>query len=790
MSTDSRTGSDGLSIPLPTERTADLLRRALFPLGIATVVVLVVAVSRYLGAVAAAKGLYALLGLLAAAGLYYGFGIATPGHGRTDGRFDEPRVAAGAVVAAVVVALACLVVAAPSLVDRAVGWVVASVRGAVLSPAGIPEGVATVAGGLVGSYGLLFLAVPVVLVVAAALYRTVGVTERASVGGVRDAYASTSTRTRSQWYGKLAFVAAGLAVALAGFTGERVTALVTFVPLAYALVGLQLFGGASPRWILAQATALFAVAPLTKYLTTGFYFGPGDNLVHVAYVSELLATGRTAGLERYADFPGLHAIVGSFSLAGGIPPYDALLLSGILLYTVLVPLMYLLVVLTTDDARLAAFVAVAVTLMQSVSFHATYFFPQALGMVFVMFVVYLTFRLNALEWAGDRVAATSLTALVFLGLVVTHHLTFVLVAPMLVLVVAVPAVARVAYGEAGDHLSAPRAIPLTVGGVLALAYWGYRSEFLAELVTSFIVIVTAQLFAGSGGKPISAFAVDTTIPVPDVATALASLASPDGLYLVALLVVFVVGVVAVLAAPRQFRSAAALLVAGVVASVLVFRTPLAITDLGRLRLPMSFFFAVVVGVGLYALFDRGVVSVPRLTAVLLVLVVVGSGMPLAAGDDLYGVNAGANLYELYPTPEPQSHFEWDEYSRLGDATRFVAANEQGGDVTTAWLGKEATSRHFGGVDTTPFTVTEAGTGEVGLVADRGLVLHRSAWTDHSVILSAGGLTGLSELSVSDRWVHRTEATENKVYSTGSGVSLLWQPESDVLGEFEQTLRTA
>lgn len=774
MSVDFESYTSGRSLPVPGARTARLLRRAFLPASILALVALIYVVSRSLGVVAAVKGSYALLGLLGTAALYYGFGLGT---GRGDagrGPFDDARVASGLVAAALLAIVGATLVVAPGLVDAAVGGVVAFATRYPLAPAGVAAGLVDLVGFLIGDYALLAVSLPLTLAVAAALYVRLGAVESA-----------TADAALARVYGKGVLTLAALAVGLSAFTGERVTALVLVVPLAYALLALQLFG-ASPRWLGLQATALFAVSPVTKYVTTGFYFGPGDNLFHVRYVRELLATGGTAVLGRYADFPGLHSVTGALSLAGDLPAYDGLLATGVLLYVALVPLVYLLVVLVTDDPRLGAFAAVCLAAMDQVGYHATYFFPQAFGVVEVLFVLYLTFRLNSLERWADRVAATTLVALIFAAMVLTHHLTFVLIAPMLVMLVLAPVVVRRLYGD-DVVLAAPRTVPLAVGGVLATAYWTFRSDFIAELATSLLVLVGSQVVASSGSKPIAAYGVDTLVPPATPATAVQSLASPDGLYQIVLVAVFSLGVLALLAEPRRYRGAAALAVGGLLAAFVVFRTPIALTDIERFRLPLSFFFVVVLGVGLAAAFERSAVSAPRVVALVLVVVLLGTATPLAAGDDLYRVNEGPNLYELFPTSEPEADLEWSEYRQLDATTAFAARYE--GSVTTPWLEKEVMERHFGSVTTRHLGVTDPGAEREGLTAERGLVVHRETWADHSLILNPGGLTSLSELTVSDEWVTRTAATENEVYSAGE-VNLLWQETDGRVGEFDHSVHRA
>jgi hypothetical protein len=774
VSVDIESYASRAGLPVPGARTARFLRRAFLPTSILALIALIYVVSRTLGVVAAVKGSYALLGLLVTALLYYGFGLGTGRRDAEPGPLDDARVAGALLAAAVVVVVASTLVVAPAVIDGAVGTVVAFAMRYPLTPAGVAAGLADLVAFLVGDYALLAVSLPFTLAVAAGLYARFGAVESPA----RDADLARA-------YGKGVLTLAALAVGLSAFTGERVTALVLIVPLAYALLALQLFG-ASPRWLGLQATALFAISPVTKYLTTGFYFGAGDNLFHVRYVRELIATGGTAVLGRYADFPGLHAVTGALSFAGDLPVYDAMLGTGILLYVGLVPLVYLLVVLTTDQPRLGAFAAVGLVAMDQVGYHATYFFPQAFGVVEVLFVLYLTFRLNTLERWADRVAATSLVALIFAAMVLTHHLTFVLIAPMLAMLVLAPVVVRRLYGE-GVGLAAPRTVPLVVGGVLATAYWTFRSEFLAEFVTSFLVLFGSQVVASSGSKPIAAYGVDTLVPPATPATAVRSLVSPDGLHLIVLVAVFSLGGLALLAEPRRYRGAAALALGGILAAFVVFRTPIALTDIERFRLPLSFFFVVVLGVGLAAAFERSAVSTSRVVVLVTVLVLLGTATPLAAGDDLYQVNEGPNLYELFPTAEPEADLEWNEYRQLEATTAFTARYE--GSVTTPWVEKEVMARHFGPVGVRHLGVTDPAAAEQGLTAERGLVVHRDAWRRHSLILNPGGLTSLSELTVSDEWVTRTEATENEVYSAGS-VRLLWQESDGRVGEFDHTVHRA
>jgi len=82
-----------------------------------------------------------------------------------------------------------------------------------------------------------------------------------------------------------------------------------------------------------------------------------------------------------------------------VPAYDALVLTGAVLFTFVVPIAYLLGWSVFDSRHMGLLAALSVTVLEFFSYHALYFYPQALASVFILGVLYLNSRLR---YAADE----------------------------------------------------------------------------------------------------------------------------------------------------------------------------------------------------------------------------------------------------------------------------------------------------------------------------------------------------------------------------------------------------
>jgi hypothetical protein len=553
-----------------------------------------------------------------------------------------------------------------------------------------------------------------------------------------------------------------LSLPLTLFTGSRLPALLTVVPLGFLFVWLQM-RSESTASILAQLTGLYLLSPVTKLLTSGLYFENGDVFDHVRYVDVLLSTGSFQAIPRYGDYPGYHLLTGTVSLLTGLSPYHAMVVVQLTLFATLIPAVYLLARVVFDSPRLALFPAFALAVIYTAVRYATVFFPESIAVVLVVFVLYLSFRIiitaGETHWSFYVLVAT-----VGAATILTHHLTILIAMPFAGVVVLGGLLLR----RTEDGLGiGPQPLPLVMVGFASVSYWIYERDFVLEL-WYFAVNVFFGTAASSGEEWRVVVGLGRRLPELTPRSAAWSLASAEGIYFILLVAVVALGVVHVLSSRRAYRRTLHLVAAGVLTAPLLLRTPLA-PDYSRIRFPLVVFFAFVVGAGLDRLsrveFDlRWLRVVP-----VLFVVVLGTTGGLVASHDLYAFHAGPDLYELAPLDEPEVEYSKVELQELRETARFV----RGDGEETSTLGMTGRALDMFGVPAGQATVTE---GEIR--TDRERFVYRDAWTSHRLSIVRDGR--IATLVMSRTWLERSLATEHKVYTAG-GTGVLWSPGGGRIG---------
>ncbi|MEF8824979.1 MAG: hypothetical protein V5A27_01340 [Halapricum sp.] len=600
------------------------------------------------------------------------------------------------------------------------------------------------------------------VLVAAALYTTRSETE-------------TPTREAEhlgRWSTKLVLLLCGGAYVVTYVTGTRLAAVVAALAIGYSLLAYQVFFAGATRMVVPQLAILFTVSPVTKYLSTGFYYGETDLLGHTRAIEVLYRTGQLESIgpvySTYDSFPALHITAGAVGSFTGLPAYDSLITLGILSYTVATLVVYYL-----SRDFLSPSKAVAVTFVFStlsvVHNYTTYFFPQALATVLLFFLFYVTVRRDSVP---DRYhASLSVIALLTVGgLAFAHHVTQILFAGMVAALYA-PSVLKVT--EIGREWKVNDALPRLVPILFALT-GGITHLITARttVVDYFVQFTTSKIadpFVSDTGGERTVFGLGTDIPYHTPRVALESLLAVDGLYFIGLTALFVAGVVAVLVRYTRYTKVAGVVLLGMGSAMVVLKTPL-LNVVSRLSLPLTLFFSFVAGIGLWRLGSRIGTSGENSTdgsavkrVILLVLVVtVGVTGPLVAGDDLYGLHAGPNMWETYSTPEQQVDFSEQELQEFEALTRHV--DQYAPEVTMLWVSREVSDR-FGGAERPAPTDVSAD----GIRAGSHLA-YRTAWSEHQV----GYATDVAgTLYIADWWLYREINATNKVYTTGT-TGVLWE----------------
>lgn len=550
-------------------------------------------------------------------------------------------------------------------------------------------------------------------------------------------------------------------------TDQRLLPVLVASVVGFSLVLYQWMRGGVSEWLVAQVAALFTLGPVTRYLSTGLYFGSRDVLGHTRAVKLLLGTGRITSIDvaysTYSSFPALHIASASVSAVSGLPAYDSLILLGTVAYLIAtLALIYLVRTLVSPAAGVATGIVFAT--LSLVQTYASYFYPQAFATVIVVCFLYVLVREDSVPLPlRFPLSVVSVVSVVVLSL--SHHVTQILFAGIVGVLFVPSVLARVGAGRRlGINERAPRAVPLLLALTAGLTYLS-QSRF--DMIPFFFQFASERArnpaVSDSGGIR-TVFGFGTEIPYQGAWAAVRSLVYVDGLYFIGLSALFVVGVVLVLTRYERYAPITGYLLLGGLGSLFVLRTPL-VNVARRLALPLSPFFSIVAGIGLVWIVSavgsrlranpsiRGWVRNAAVVGVVVMIAVTG---PLVAADDLYGLHSGPNLWESYSTPEQQVDFSQQELreleatvGHLGQYTSDVAMLSLTSDAST-WLG--------GGEGSTP--AISAG----GIRTDDPLV-YRTKWTEHQLgVTVVSGAPGT--ITIADWWLQREVAASNKLYTTG------------------------
>jgi len=558
----------------------------------------------------------------------------------------------------------------------------------------------------------------------------------------------------ARWCAKAVMIVFLVSVGVTFVFGARLAVLAIAIPVGYTLLLAGSILGSSPTSTLAQACGLFALDPLSKHLSTGFYFGAGDTLAHVGAIDALLRAGHPAAIKPlypgYESIPGMHLTAGLVTLFTGLDSYESLVATVVVLYVLGIVCVYLLVRSLLEE-RTATGISVGLSLLAPVHYFAGYAFPQSFATVLVIAVLYVVYHAASGSERTRRRFAYILLLLVP-ATVLSHHLTVVIFIPILAFLIVGTVLGR-------SHLSIapvqPRVIPLGLLVLSGLVVWIYRVTGFLPYFYSFIrrLLFEQGIFASDTGGGRALFEFGTSVTVHTTVQAAQSLVSTDGIYYILLAALVIAGVAVAVRRLGKYERAVPLFATGALGSVALLPIPV-VALINRSRLPLSFFAAFVVGVIVASALSSDFRAKAPI-AVVVVVLLAATTAPFVAGDDLYGVHAGPNLYEVRDTPEQQTTFSPAELSELRATSQFVHRSET--PVSTLWITREALNR---------FGITDVGSPRVEPTGIRSQqpFIYRERWTQHQV----GTETNVVGTIVFSRpWLDRSVAGANKVYTTGS-----------------------
>ncbi|QLC34849.1 hypothetical protein EFA46_011345 (plasmid) [Halarchaeum sp. CBA1220] len=597
------------------------------------------------------------------------------------------------------------------------------------------------------------------------------------------AYAATRRRHSGRDALLPASVASKLVVALGAACAfavveldARVLPVAAFLLVAYALVADQLAGDPEPASVLLALATCFFVPAYAKYRTTGFYFGGTDTFAHVDALRRLLATGASSAIPYGYDlFPVFHVYTGTVALFSGLGFYDAIVLTGIVAYTALVPVVYLVGVRLLGDSRTALCVAAAFTVLDLPAYYAVYFFPQSftLGLLLVGFYAVLALRASR---HTSRVREHATYAVVLVAtLVLTHHLTYVLLGGVLLGLAVVAALrARLPRLVGWDALASERGawrrlryrFPVYLGVLGVLAYLVYSPS----LILYAIVGLTAQIFTDTVTAAVSVvFTYGVALPEDSVARAVGWLATPVGVYYTLGCGVLLLGAYEFLDRAESYARAATVLVGATGLAVLLLPLPVSLPQGERLQFVVVLLAVLPFGLGIARLLRAPRRHAPVVLAVALVVVAAfgaSGAFTRATADDL-GHDAGVYVEQR----SVQVAMSDAEYAAVGDAARFLARYAPPNATASSDV---VTRRAFASVPGYGGGVAGVNASARGVTAPPGYVVTREAWTDSFVPTAESDVAVSAKLqwyTVSDARYRASVATHDRVFSA-AGTSVL------------------
>lgn len=573
--------------------------------------------------------------------------------------------------------------------------------------------------------------------------------------------------TRSAPYGRLCWVILVASFAGTVFLGNRFFVLALSIPAIYALIVHQVWDDAGETVVLPQIVGVYLLSTATKYATTGYYFGEVDVLAHLSHTEELVQSGFVSAISSatYRYFPGLHVQTAVVRTATGLSTYDSLIVLGIVVYSASLLLVYVLSVVVFRDRTLAVTTTLVASALPDLVFYAVYFFPQSYAVVIGLFIVYFAVRTPPVG-SERRTRFVALGFLLGLSMVFVHHFTFVLFVPITAVLLSSSLI--------GERVSKPssdtRIVPiqrnlLLVPPVLAVVYWTVFDLFFGEIRHAItVMIVERTLFVSDTGYDggIHTLGYDLHEQTPPLAAL--SLLSHEGIFAIALMATFLLGIRLVLENSGTYTYQLPFLLTGILGAVLVVPLPIDLT--GRIGQPMNYFLAFVMAIGLHHLI-RSSAAIPRkrVIAVVVVVALTTSGH-LVAADDVHETDDGPGLNELYMAPDAQAEFNAHEHRSLESASRFTETYRA--NVTTDWVTSSGI-RRFGGAAADGLVITDS-----GFRTDTDHLLYRTRWSAHQVYFN----TTESQFYISEQRLERVISTENRVYTTGE-TGILWQEDAGV-----------
>lgn len=537
---------------------------------------------------------------------------------------------------------------------------------------------------------------------------------------------------------KLVVIVTALSLAAAIFVDPLISLF--GLAVSFACLGLLLYQRSWTR-CLAGLCLASTIAPLTRYLTTGIWYGSGDLFKHTVYIESVVSSGSIAEISRYAVFPGLHSLLGIIVQVTEIPAYDSLQIGGVAVYITLILITFVCVRAWTGKTILAVIATIIASQLPQISSAATYLYPQSLTVVLV-FIALAATTLPKPNWRSVLAMLFALSAAI-----ITHHLTFLLLLPVLIMA-----------SILSDRFNSHRRFTLVNSLIWGLSVFGYwllfGNKFLRE-----VVFVALSIFEGTATGSPSVFIIGTysrtfsnTLP--------SEILTYGGLLMAVLVCCLCLAVVAQLHLPTLAQRSPVMVGLGILCAGLVLKLPFGIKGLGRFQHAISVFAAIGFSIGIFYLFHQRTNMAKRQTALILAILTVTSAVYVAPA--IYLDDKEANAEHLPP----------GEAAQLEQIAEFGEYADK--DMTTPWVTQEALNR-YGESSTRPPEIDRT-----SIRIDGGLFVYRASWPDHKLPVRGDTLV-FSQLFLSSNTLDSGIERNNRVYHSGE-TGILWNNTPYQIGE--------
>lgn len=550
---------------------------------------------------------------------------------------------------------------------------------------------------------------------------------------------------------KIVLILAFLSFAILELFEAVTTVLLFVIPVAYALLACQYFQLSRITYsLLTQLTLLFFVTSYAKLASTYFYIGNLDLIKHTDYTVSLIKAGRTSAINAdYAGFPILHIASGSISQITSINPHDSIILFGIFVFTTLIPCIYLFLESQLADSKAAFLSVLFVSTSNLYLFYSNYFFPQSLAMALFFLLLFVSSRSSPTY--GVRFSVVGI--LIGTTMVFTHHFTFILVLPILVIFL----MSRYMEGLSvytGSHSQIVQHpfnwIGVGLSYIVAIYYWGDagRSYLTGLVVISGDIISSLSglgLTTGVGSRRIYLLGVN---PVSQsIKNSIYWILSVNGIYNILLVALISIGFVSLIERDRQLWKIFPFALLTVFGSILILDTPLTIKSAQRLAFPLSIFIFALAGWGFRHL--TADISGGNIIPVILLILVFSAVGPLLATNDVENHQG---------TVDPrQNVIEEGEYKQLLEASKFTE-NHHPESVSSFLLTAEML-RFFSGVPVEQPVIKNS------TIESATPLIYSTNWHKYSSRY-AGNTTYLNYVRFSESWLIDYADNRSKTYDAG------------------------